>query len=111
MLRTALRPPGFIEPCQPNGAAKPPSGPGWLHEIKLDGFRLMAQRRGLSSRLLTRNGNDCTDRYPSVLAVVNVLKVKSCLIDGEITVCDETGLAVFDLLCHGSRIKPEAVLF
>ena len=39
------------------------------------------------------------------------LKVKSCLIDGEITVCDEKGLAVFDLLRHGSRIKPEAVLF
>jgi hypothetical protein len=38
-------------------------------------------------------------------------KVKSCLIDGEIAVCDQKGLAVFDLLRHGSRIKPEAVLF
>jgi bifunctional non-homologous end joining protein LigD len=48
-----LRPDGFIEPCQPIGAAKPPSGAGWLHEIKLDGFRLMAQRRGVGGRLLT----------------------------------------------------------
>jgi len=39
------------------------------------------------------------------------LKVKSCLIDGEITVCNEWGLPVFDLLRHGARIKPEAVLF
>jgi ATP-dependent DNA ligase len=51
-----LRPDGFIEPCQPIGAAKPPSGPAWLHEIKHDGFRLMAQRRGVGGRLLTRNG-------------------------------------------------------
>jgi bifunctional non-homologous end joining protein LigD len=48
-----LRPDSFIEPCQPIGTAKPPSGSGWLHEIKLDGFRLMAQRRGVGGRLLT----------------------------------------------------------
>ena len=106
-----LRPDGFIEPCQPIGAAKPPSGAGWLHEIKHDGFRMMAQRRGVGGRLLTRNGNDWTERYPSVVAALYALKVKSCLIDGEITVCDEKGLAVFDLLRHGSQIKPEAVLF
>ena len=67
---------GFIEPCQPIGAAKPPSGPGWLHEIKLDGFRLMAQRHNVGARLLTRNGNDWTERYPSVVAAMNALKVQ-----------------------------------
>ena len=51
-------PDGFIEPCQPIGAAKPPSGPGWLHEIKLDGFRLMALRRGVGGRLLTGGDAD-----------------------------------------------------
>jgi len=66
----------------------------------------MAQHRGVGGRLLTRNGNDWTERYP-----LYALKVKSCLIDGEITVCDGKGLAVFDLLRHGSRIKTEAVLF
>jgi bifunctional non-homologous end joining protein LigD len=110
-LLSRRSPVGFIEPCQPIGAAKPPSGRGWLHEIKLDGFRLMAQRRCVDSRLLTRNGNDWTDRYPSVLAAVSALKVESCLIDGEITVCDGKGLPVFDPLRHGSRVKPEAVLF
>jgi bifunctional non-homologous end joining protein LigD len=54
---------GFIEPCQPIGVPKPPSGAGCLHEIKLDGFRLMALRRGVGGRLLTRNGNDWTDCY------------------------------------------------
>src|SRR5262249_15549113 len=44
LLRTRLLPPGFVEPCLPSPAERPPSGPGWLHEIKLDGFRLMARR-------------------------------------------------------------------
>jgi bifunctional non-homologous end joining protein LigD len=104
-------PAGFIEPCQPIGGPKPPLGPGWIHEIKHDGFRMMVQRRGVGGRLLTRNGNDWTDRYPSIAGAIYALKVKSCLIDGEITVCDGRGLAVFDLLRHGSQIKTEAVLF
>jgi bifunctional non-homologous end joining protein LigD len=54
---------------------------GWLHEIN-DGYRLMAQRRGVGGRLLTRNGNDWTERYPKVVAALYALKVKSCLIDG-----------------------------
>jgi bifunctional non-homologous end joining protein LigD len=104
-------PRGMVRPCQPIGASKPPSGPGWVHEIKLDGFRLMAHRRGIDRRLLTRNGNDWTDRYPTVTAALAALKVTSCLIDGEITVCDHTGLPVFDLLRHGRRVKSEAILW
>jgi len=59
-------------------------GAGWIHEIKHDGYRLMAQRHGVGGRLLTRNGNDWTDRYPAVVAAIYALRVKSCLIDGEI---------------------------
>jgi bifunctional non-homologous end joining protein LigD len=104
------RPAGFIEPCLPSVAIRPPKGPGWIHEIKHDGYRLMAQRHGVGGRLLTRNGNDWSARYPTVLDAINALKVGSCLIDGEIAVCDEYGLAVFHRLRHGRRIKPEAVL-
>ena len=46
-----------------------------------------------------------------MLDAISALKVRSCLIDSEIAVCDESGLAVFQRLRHGSRIKPEAVLF
>ncbi len=45
---------GFIEPCLPSPAAKPPTGAGWLHEIKHDGFRNMAQRNGAGVWLLSR---------------------------------------------------------
>ena len=82
----------FIEPCLPSPADKPPSGSNWIHEIKHDGFRLMARRDPVGIRLITRRGNDWTDRYPLVVEAVNHLKVRSCLIDGEVVCCDEQGL-------------------
>jgi bifunctional non-homologous end joining protein LigD len=103
MPRTRLRPVGFIEPCLPTTAARPPSGPQWLHEIKHDGFRLMAWRDGERVRLFTRNGYDWRERYPLIVAAVAALKVRSCLIDGEAVCCDESGLAVFDDLRHRRR--------
>jgi ATP-dependent DNA ligase len=58
-LRERTRPGlGIIEPCLPSPAKVPPSGPGWIHEIKHDGFRIMARRGGAGVRLFTRNGND-----------------------------------------------------
>ena len=92
MLSHTLRP-GFIEPCLPSPADHPPSGSSWIHEIKHDGYRLMARRDLVSIRLLTRNGNDWSDRFPLVIEAVNHLKVQSCLIDGEVVCCDERGLA------------------
>jgi bifunctional non-homologous end joining protein LigD len=106
-----LRPVGFIDPCLPSTAAQPPSGSGWLHEIKHDGYRLMAKRVGERVRLFTRNGNDWSELFPAVVRAVEQLNISSCLIDGEIVVCDDRGLAAFDLLRQGSRVKHEAHLF
>src|SRR6516225_1607688 len=88
---------GFIEPCLPSPADRPPSGPDWVHEIKHDGYRLMARRDPIGS-LLTRNGHDWAPRYPLIVEAVNRLKARSCLIDGEAMACDEKGLAVFERL-------------
>src|SRR5215813_11153202 len=109
-LRERTRPGlGIIEPCLPSPAKAPPSGPGWLHEIKHDGFRIMARRDSAGVRLITRNGNDFTSRLPIIVAAVTALPARSFLIDGEPIVCDENGLAVFDLIRgHGS--KTSAVL-
>ena len=103
-LRERTRPGlGIIEPCLPSTAKVPPSGPGWLHEIKHDGFRILARRDRAGVRLFTRNANDFTDRFPFIATAVAELPVKSCLIDGEAIVCDENGLAVFDLIRrHGT---------
>ena len=100
----------FIEPCLPTPAQKPPAGSNWIHEIKHDGFRLMARRDPAGIRLLTRNAYEWSDRYPAVVAALNHLPIRSCLIDGEVVACDEKGLAVFDLLRHGPRRKSYATL-
>ena len=53
-----------FDPCLPRSADEPPAGPGWIDEIKHDGFRILAHRRGRSVRLITRNGHDLADRFP-----------------------------------------------
>ena len=104
----ARRSVGAIEPCLPSAAKRPPAGPGWIHEIKHDGFRLLARRDGGTVRLLSRKGNDLGWRFPFVAMAVAALPVRSCLIDGEAIVCDETGLAIFDLI-RGQRTVANAV--
>ena len=108
--RTRSGPAGFIEPCLPSPADKPPSGANWIHEIKHDGYRLMARRDPVGIRLLTRRGNDWANRFPLVVEAVNHLKVRSCLIDGEVVCCDERGVAVFHVLRH-RRNEQKAFLY
>jgi ATP-dependent DNA ligase len=57
-------PEGFVEPCIPIRATRPPSGPDWIHEIKHDGYRLIVRRDGETVRLFIRRGHDWTERYP-----------------------------------------------
>ena len=100
---------GFIKPCLPSPAKTPPSGADWIHEIKHDGFRIMARRDANGVRLISRNGNDLTSRFPLIATAVTALPARSCLIDGEAIVRDKTGLAVFDLI-RGYRSIASAVL-
>ena len=55
---------GFVPPCLPTKAPQPPSGEAWLHEIKHDGFRVIARKDGDRVRLYSRPGNDLTYRFP-----------------------------------------------
>ena len=83
-LRKRTRPGlGIIEPCLPSPAKAAPSGPGWLHEIKHDGFRILARRHAAGIRLFTRNGHDFTARFPLAVAAAAALPGRSFLIDGE----------------------------
>jgi ATP-dependent DNA ligase len=58
--------PGFVLPCLPIRAPTPPSGAEWLHEIKHDGFRVIARKEGNRVKLYSRPGNDLTDRFRSL---------------------------------------------
>lgn len=100
-------PAGFIGPCLPSHTAKPPAAGQWIHEIKIDGFRLQARRDGSTVQLLTRHGTDWTDRFPNVHAAVNKLRCRSCLIDGEVCAPDDRGIPCFDQL----RRRQPALLY
>ena len=87
-----------LQPSFPRPAKEPPAGPGWIHEIKHDGFRILARREGGRMRLFTRHGTDFTARYPKIAAAFASLPVQSCALDGEAIVVNTDGLSVFDLI-------------
>jgi bifunctional non-homologous end joining protein LigD len=95
MLQRTL-PAGFIVPCLPTKTDKLPSGSQWLHEIKHDGFRIIARKTGAQVRLYSRPGNDLTDRFPLIVEALARLRSRSCIIDGEAVCCDDNGLPSFD---------------
>ena len=67
------QPPGFIEPCIPTLASQPPVGSGWVHEIKHDGYRLIARKRDGRVRLFTRRGYDWTHKFPLIVEAMGDL--------------------------------------
>jgi ATP-dependent DNA ligase len=94
MLQRTL-PAGIIAPCLPTKTDRLPSGSQWLHEIKHDGFRIIARKKGAQVRLYSRPGNDLTRRFPLIVDALARLRSRSCIIDGE-AVVDEDGVASFD---------------
>jgi len=97
-LRALERPVRRFDPCLPRPAKKPPAGTGWIHEIKHDGFRIVAYRDAVRVRLITRNGFDFADRFPLIAGAIAALPARSCMLDGEAIAVNDKGLSVFDLI-------------
>jgi bifunctional non-homologous end joining protein LigD len=76
----------------------PPDGDQWLHETKFDGYRIVARVARGSARLLSRNGHDWTDRFPSVAAAAARLPARAAAIDGEVVSVDRRGVSSFQAL-------------
>ncbi|WP_206604615.1 DNA ligase D [Kineobactrum sediminis] len=72
-----------------------PEGEDWIHEIKYDGYRLLAWLDKGEATIITRNGKDWTRRFPELAEALATLPVQSALIDGEIASFDENGAASF----------------
>src|SRR6476659_376528 len=87
----------LYQPCLPTRAMKAPSGPLWIHEIKHDGFRIVARRIGGVVRLQTKQGYDYAERYPQIVEAISRLKVSSIVIDGE-AMCFTGAMHDFDKL-------------
>lgn len=75
-----------------------PSGPGWVHEIKYDGYRFIAMRENRRVKIVSRNGIDWTAKLPALRAAVLALPCRDCILDGELVAFDAEGRSRFDLL-------------
>jgi ATP-dependent DNA ligase len=70
--------------------------PPWLHEIKHDGFRVIARKNGNRVKLYSRPGNDLTNRFSLIVEALAGLRARSCIIDGEAVACGDDGIALLD---------------
>jgi ATP-dependent DNA ligase len=91
-------PSGVIPPCLPTAAREAPSGDEWLHEIKHDGYRVLARKDGQRIQLFSRSGDEFTKRFPLIVEAMAKLRSHSCIIDGEAVACGPDGVACFELI-------------
>jgi bifunctional non-homologous end joining protein LigD len=88
--------PGFIPPCLRTKAKEPPCGGAWVHEIKQDGFRIIARKDDDRVRLYSRSGRDFTHRFALIVEAAAALRSRSCILDGEPVACGDDGVPSFD---------------
>jgi bifunctional non-homologous end joining protein LigD len=115
-------PAGFIQPCQPTLVRVLPAGPGWLHEMKYDGFRILARKQGERVEVWSRRGALFNHRFPRIAEAVGALPADHALIDGEAVVFlpdghsdfaalltkaggEQASFVAFDLLSLGDDLR------
>jgi bifunctional non-homologous end joining protein LigD len=104
--------PDFIPPQLATLTDKAPAGDGWIHEIKLDGYRTAARLEAGKVRMLTRSGLDWTARFPSIATALALPKIRAAYLDGEIAVMGEDGLTSFAALQDAlSRGQPQRLTY
>jgi bifunctional non-homologous end joining protein LigD len=107
--------PDFVPPTLATLVDNPPSGNQWLHEIKIDGYRIFARRRNGKVTLLTRNALDWTGRFKPVAEAVAKLPGGDLALDGEVAVLDQNGGSSFaalqDALSHGETKSMRYIVF
>src|SRR4051812_8836818 len=101
LARDRRSPLGFIKPCQPILSRTVPTGPEWTHEIKPDGFRLVARKDGEKVRLWSRQGRSWTREFAAITAVLRALAVSQIVLDGEAVAHCDQGLPDFLRLLSG----------
>jgi ATP-dependent DNA ligase len=76
-------PSAWIKPQLAKLVEKAPEGSDWLHEIKLDGYRMHARLDARRAQILTRRGNDWTEKYPAIAKSIAALPARKVYLDGE----------------------------
>jgi len=102
--------PRRIEPELATLVSSTPEGDDFIHEVKFDGYRVLAHVEEGRVTLLTRGGEDWTARMPTLQAALAKLKVQSAIFDGEFVALDENGVSDFQLLQNAFSAKSQAPL-
>jgi ATP-dependent DNA ligase len=96
---------------QPKLVELPPSGDGWLHEIKYDGYRVQIHVDGGNVTTYTRNGHDWTAKFAPIAKAARGIPARQAIIDGEICVQDEKGVTDFSALPSAMKSRPHDLVF
>jgi bifunctional non-homologous end joining protein LigD len=104
--------PPTVEPELATLVDSAPAGDDWVHEIKLDGYRILARLEGREVTLLTRNGKDWSERMPALRAALSELDIDGAFIDGELVALNEKGVSDFQQLQNSLRDgRDEALVY
>ena len=98
--------PTAIYPMLATSINEPFDGEDWLFEIKWDGYRAVAFIENGNVRLISRNQNDLTPRYPELKDLAKSVKAKTAILDGEVVALDEQGRALFSLMQQRTGFRP-----
>src|SRR5881409_1857307 len=96
---------GEAEPMLAETREQPFSKPGWLFELKLDGYRVRAAHEGGEARLVTRNGHDIVPAFPEIARALAALPYEGFILDGELVVRDEAGRPSFQRLQNRAKVS------
>lgn len=106
--KSALR---YIQPAKPRLVDTAPSGAGWLHEVKFDGYRTQLHVEAGTARAFSSSGANWTSKYPQIVAAASQLRCTSAILDGEVYLPDIRGAANFSGLPAAIRWRPQDLIF
>src|SRR5437763_14053356 len=104
-------PPAWMKPQLAALVKAAPDGPDWLHEIKLDGYRMHARLDAGRVQILTRRGNDWTGKYPAIAEALAKLPATSAYLDGELCGVLPDGKTAFNLIQNASDTGEGSLIF
>jgi ATP-dependent DNA ligase len=104
-------PPPWIKPQLATLVNEAPDASDWLHEIKLDGYRMHARLDAGRVQILTRRGNDWTDKYPSIAEAIAALPAQNAYLDGELCGVLPDGKTAFNLIQNASDRREGSLIF
>jgi DNA ligase D-like protein (predicted ligase) len=103
--------PSWIKPQLCKLVDAPPQGPDWLHEIKFDGYRMHARLDAGRVKIITRQGNDWTQKYPAIAKAISGLPAQDAYLDGELCGVLPDGRTAFNLIQNATDTGQESLVY